>query len=130
MLSSVKKMSGNIKTILVKEKYQDLKATQPSQEKNLIAESVSDILESYKVNQVEISHSLEFDECVYFLLHLAFVSFIELLIIAFQFILVTLMVVDLNLILNMRTMIAKIQIMKWNREKLVQMLLSSTKRKP
>lgn len=61
-------MSVNIKNILVllNEKYRDLEETQPSQEEKLIAESVSDILEGYNPDQVEVSHSLEFDECEYF----------------------------------------------------------------
>lgn len=68
------------------EKYENLGATEPSQEEKLIAESVSDILEGYRVDQVEIMHSLEFDECMcdeYFLIRVGFISLIELWIIIF-----------------------------------------------
>lgn len=69
-------MSVNIKNILLllNEKYGHLQQTEPNQEENNMAENVSDILEGYSLNRVDIVESLEYDDCMWLFLFLSAVN--------------------------------------------------------
>lgn len=59
-------MSVNIKNILLYlcEKYGHIQQTELNQEEKTIAENVSDILEGYSLNRVDVVESLEYDDCM------------------------------------------------------------------
>lgn len=61
-------MNVNIKNVItvLNEKYGDLPRTVLSQkEEEEIANNIIDILEAYRLDRVDVSESLEYDDCLY-----------------------------------------------------------------